>query len=274
LAEIFPVPFKWISAQNAEGLTKRDINIFVFYEHTTPISVIEGWINRHMDLRLFLFHASDEACTADVSLYGHPGVRAVFRNYWRPSVVGEKVMHIPLGYLNDKGSSSSEGISEVISKRKYVLRFAGAMDRPNRNEIIKHLRDTVPNWEIYTTPTWGSPHNLGPTKYVNMMRGAKFIPCLGGFFNVECYRFYEALEQGCLPIIPINEEKTYNNILDGSGEEPLLLGVSDWMTAGQVMNTLSANPAVLDDAQAKIQTWWKKFKIDLSGRIALKIAGV
>jgi hypothetical protein len=107
-----------------------------------------------------------------------------------------------------------------------------------------------------------------------MMRTAKFIPCLSGFYNVECYRFYEALEQGCLPIIPNNEEKTYNNILGGSGEEPLLLGVSDWMTAGQVMNTLSANPAVLDDAQAKIQTWWKKFKIDLSGRIALKIAGV
>ena len=274
LAEIFPVPFKWISAQDAEGLNNRHINVFVFYEHTTPISVIEGWINRHMDLRLFLFHASDEACTADVSLYGHPGVRAVFRNYWRPSVVGEKVMHIPLGYLNDKGSSSSEGSSEVISKRKYVWSFAGAMDRPNRNEIIKHLCDTVPSQALHTTPTWGSPFNIGPARYVNMMRNAKFIPCLSGFYNVECYRFYEALEQGCLPIIPNNEEKTYNNILGGSGEEPLLLGVSDWMTAGQVMNTLSANPAVLDDAQAKIQTWWKKFKIDLSGRIALKIAGV
>jgi hypothetical protein len=77
-----------------------------------------------------------------------------------------------------------------------------------------------------------------------------------------------------LPIIPINEEKTYSNILDGSGEEPFLLGLSDWMTAGQVMNTLSANPAVLDDAQTKIQNWWKNFKIDLSGRIALKITGV
>jgi len=265
LESIFQRRLKWTNATDAVA---AGTTVLVYYQHTTPIATIEGWINRHMDCKLHLYHASDEACKADTSLYNHPGIKTVFRNYWRPDVEGPKVVHLPLGYLNGKGRGDRH--VAPISKRRYTWSFAGAIDRPDRSTILNQLKAAVPNCSVHTTPTWKSPLNLDETAYRTMLQESCIVPCLNGFYNVESYRFYEALENGALPIIPMDKLESYKNLFSGSVNPPLL-GIADWKTVGQVMTAMSTRLDVLDKIQGDMWLWWSGYKDYLRGLIRSRL---
>jgi hypothetical protein len=258
LAEIFARPLTWVDFKKPIIEGSRCL---LYYQHTTPKSVIEGWINRNMDCQLYLLHMSDERCAADVSLYSHPGIKGVFRNYWRPDVVGPKVLHFPLGYYNGRGSSGSTGFKKA-SRRPITWSFAGAMDRPDRHAVLDILQKEVPSYQLHKTPTWQSDLNLEAKAYVGLLDEAQFVPCLNGFFNVESYRFYEAMEHGAIPLVPLDPANSYANMLAGS-REPVFLGLADMKTAGHVMTSLSD----LDMLQEELQVWWQSFKKECTARI-------
>ena len=257
LAEIFARPLTWVDFRNPLVKGSRCL---LYYQHTTPKSIVEGWINRNMDCQLYLLHMSDERCIADVSLYTHPGIKGVFRNYWRQDVVGPKVLHFPLGYYNGRGSSSV-GVKKA-SERLITWSFAGAMDRPDRLAILDVLQKDAPSYKLHKTPTWKSELNLEAGPYTALLDEAQFIPCLNGFYNVESYRFYEALEHGAIPLVPLDPANSYANILSGS-KEPVLLGLADMKTAGHVMTSLSD----LDAIQEEIRVWWSDYKKECTTRI-------
>ena len=259
LEEVFARKFKWVSHGDAVSAGSR---LVVYYQHTTPVHVIEGWINRHMDCRLYLLHLSDERCAADVSLYRHPGIRGIFRNYWRREVCNPKVIHLPLGYHNGRGGRSA---CAKLHERTITWSFAGAMDRPGRTDVIESLKK-VTGHRLHLTPTWHSDKNMDAVSYVELLGDSKFVPCLGGAFNVESFRFYEAIENGAIPLVPIDAGDSYKNVL--SDEKPaLLLGLSDMKTAAQVMSTLLPRADILQKTQDDMRGWWLDYKKRLTKRI-------
>jgi hypothetical protein len=179
----------------------------------------------------------------------------VFRNYWRPECVTAKVIHLPLGYLNNKGGT---GKVIVSSQRPLDWSFAGAMDRNNRMEVIEQLKKRFVNHKVHLTPTWGSSANLEADKYVSMLNESRFVPCLDGFSNSESYRFYEALEAGCLPIICTDEKRSYENILCSVP----LCSIKSW------------SDSILydwDNKQKEILYAWANYKMNLAKLIANKL---
>ena len=260
LRAIFQRDFLWTSVSDASTSVSDASNseVLLYYQHTTPVSVIEGWINRNADRTIYLLHASDESCTADVSLYRHPSVKCVFRNYWRPDVCGNpKVVTLPLGYLDNKGLSGS---LVIASGRLYDWSFAGATDRPGRLEALAAIKKwaVYPKHKLHLTPTWGSSANLDAAAYAAILQQSRFVPCLDGFYNTESYRFYEALEAGCVPVICADEKETYKNIL---GAAPLVT-VSSW-----------SSPMVIsdwNDKQKELFSWWQSFKQSLSALVQSK----
>ena len=259
-------PIEWVSHTAELGAGKY----IVYYQHTTPVKLIEGWVNRHMDSKLFLYHASDESCKADISIYSHSGISGVFRNYWRPEAAGiAKVVHLPLGYLNGKGAGVD---SKQIKDRAYTWSFAGAMDRPGRREVLKSLEELGGPFKLHCTPTWNSSSNLGTEEYVKMLMDSKIVPCLQGFHNVECYRFYEAMEHGAIPIVPLDENNSYANIFKGMGSPPIL-AVKDAAMLPNVIKTISQNVEVLEKISQDTRNWWVGYKIYLRKFISAKLSG-
>ena len=266
LENIFGKSIKWVHSADACVFDKT---VVVYYQHTTPVSQIEGWINRHSNLNMVLFHASDETCKSDITLYKHPLIKTVFRNYWRPEcALDKKVVHLPLGYLKGKGCLTA--LTGGIKDRKYVWSFAGAMDRKGRKEIIDKLCVDVPNHKVHMTPTWNSPENLGDLEYVQTLQSSKFVPCLAGFFNVESYRFYESLEHGAIPIIPLDDMNSYANILNGCLNLPTL-ALKNMNMLGQVLTMLDGNIDMLDSIQKEMQNWWFGYKLYLKKLISSRI---
>ena len=256
IEEIFGKSIVWVDSLSeiAAGST-----VVVFYQHTTPCSIIEGWINRHLDLNISLFHASDERCSADISIYKHTSIKTVFRNYWRPDCVGEKVIHLPLGYTNNTKVKTKP---YNLKQRPYTWSFAGAMDRKGRLEHLTALNVAVPNCKVHKTPTWNSPENLTKSAYIELLQQSKIVPCLAGFYNVESYRFYEALENGAIPIIPFDEKNSYTNIFQGSLNPPLL-AVNDCSMLGKVILLLEKKPMVIESVQKDLVHWWTGYKLYL-----------
>ena len=214
--------------------------------------MIEGWINRNADRKIYLLHASDESCTADVSIYNHPAVKCVFRNYWRPECHSKKVITLPLGYLDGKGVSG--GSLVAASSRQYDWSFAGATDRPGRLEALTSIKKWAgfSKHKLHLTPTWGSSANLDALAYGAILQQSRFVPCLDGFYNTESYRFYEALEAGAVPVICVDENKSYNHIL---GMAPLVT-VPSWSSPVSVSDW--------DSKQKELFSWWQSFKRSLS----------
>jgi hypothetical protein len=142
--------------------------------------------------------------------------------------------------------------------RPYNWSFAGAMDRNNRKAVIADLHKRYNNNRIHMTPTFGSEANLGTEDYKEILQKSQFVPCLDGFFNTESFRFYEALESGALPVICVDDKKSYQNMLPGAP----LLTVNSW-----------SDDIVFDwdTKQKEFLRWWSKFKIDLKNTIAAKM---
>jgi GR25 family glycosyltransferase involved in LPS biosynthesis len=261
LEEIFDKKIEWEYYSSCVLDSKS--TAVIYYQHTTNVSIIEGWINRNAGPNFILFHASDESCNSDVSLYKHPLIKTVFRNYWRPDCISEKVIHLPLGYLGSRGALATN----TIHNRKYVWSFAGAMDRKGRKELLDSLVLAEPNHKLHMTETWNSPNNLKRETYTGIIQASKFVPCLAGFFNVESYRFYETLENGAIPIIPLDEKNSYVNILSGSMNPPTL-AIKDMNMLSKVLPVLNSQPELLENIYKDMQNWWVGYKIYLKRLIA------
>jgi hypothetical protein len=230
----------------------KDTSVILIYQGCVNIKLIEEWLDCNIHLKSFLFHISDEFCTNDISIYNHKGIIKVFRNYWRPDAISAKVIHLPLGYYK-----CNTKVVKPFSERLYTWSFAGAMDRPHRKEILSTLESLQLTSKIHKTPTFGSSANLSEEDYLQLLLDTKLVPCLPGYANVECFRFYEALECGALPIISMDHKETYLNILNRSC--PIeLLGFSEksWANITDIAN----NPEKMIYNNTILQNWWKEKK--------------
>lgn len=255
LKEIFSREFIWIQNLDPCRLPKGT-TVCIYYQHTTQVAIIEDWISKHSDFgfKLILLHLSDEACVSDVRLYSNPAIKKVFRNYWRPDVIGPKVVHLPLGY------NKSSNLTASFVERKYIWSFAGAMDRPLRKEILESIEKTGLQGYIHKTPTWGTDKNLSGSEYIKLIADSKIIPCMPGFANVETYRFYEALESGAIPMVSLDEKNSFTNILSGSLNPPLLaIAGTDW----SIIGVLGTQDSMLKSIAQDTQNWWIGYKLYL-----------
>lgn len=252
LQELFQRKFEWLKSSKP---VPSGSHVLVYYQHVTPSSTIGSWIKKHSDCSIYILHLSDESCQSDISVYDNPGVRGVFRNYWRPECVSDKVLHLPLGYTKGKGGAPD---LKPSSERPTLWSFAGATDRKDRKDTIESLKERYTNFTVHLTPGWGSDENLEKDAYLDMLRDSIFVPCLDGAINTETFRFYEALEAGAVPIICPDEQKSYENLLPGAP----LVTVNSW-----------SDPIEhdWDTVQKALQTWWIAYKSELSSQIAKKL---
>ena len=145
-----------------------------------------------------VLHMSDEFCRDDVSFYSYSMCNSVIRNYLRGDVYGMKnVLTIPLGY-HHKSKTGQKSFQD----RTLTWSFHGT-DWFGRSAALSTLERCVP-YSCHLQPDWNHPTMTREEMYVQTLGNSKFCPILRGN-NVETFRFYEALEAGCLPVTPIDD---------------------------------------------------------------------
>jgi hypothetical protein len=106
--------------------------------------------------------------------------------------------------------------------------------------------------------------SLDKDAYYRVIEDSVFSPSPMGNVNLECYRMYEALEVGSIPII---EKRLFLNYFQGVlGDHPIPT-VASWSGAARLVEDLMRSPDRLLALQTDCIEFWQTYKATIRTRI-------
>jgi GR25 family glycosyltransferase involved in LPS biosynthesis len=211
------------------------------------------WINSlcKSGKKFKILHFSDEFEEDPIFFYDFPEVTGVLRFYKRSDLHDTKVLTIPLGY-------HWKNVLPIIplDKRKYIVSFHGT-NWKSRSEELEPLQKISPsNIKFYSD--WNHPQQLNEHSYLELLMNTIFVPCPRGN-NIETFRFYEALECGCIPVFTELPE-----VLRDSGLP--FLKAETWTKVVEAIAHLNKNPDILFEYHKNLMNAWISYKDILKKR--------
>jgi hypothetical protein len=216
----------------------------------------------------YLIHFLDENYDGGYERYEN--FRGVFRCHWSSVFNPNYIRKMPLGYSN--GLARGRQIIPA-AQRNYVWSFAGHVDKSSRPEMAEELARVEPHYLFSSSPIPGfvvpqstAEHKrlLSPSAYYELLFDSTFSPCPMGNVNLECFRVYEALECGSIPIVEKRLTMDYFRTL--LGDHPLPT-VGSWRQARHLIKSLLRDPQGLNALQEKCIGWWRDYKKEYSASV-------
>lgn len=137
--------------------------------------------------------------------------------------------------------------------------FSGQITHRRRKEVAEVLRKEEGGELIETS---GFSQGIEPTEYIKRMARAKIVPCPAGPMVADSFRFYEALEAGCIPIAdglsPHSGCYGYWELLFGNNI-PFPIA----KTWDDLHGLLSYYNDTFDSDSNKIFAWWQNYKREI-----------
>jgi hypothetical protein len=185
--------------------------------------------------------------------------KLVFRqynfNYYNYSI--NKNYQIPLGYAKsflNKNNLSNVQIKKM-SDRNVNASFIGSMksDRIHMYNIFKNMEKTniifVENhWNLVNLP-------YSPEECFHIYNDSKFVICGRGNTNLDCFRIYEAIVAGSIPIIVGQESETDITFKYNNNKLPTIY-TDTWENAFFKCSNLINNHDELEKIQNNLLNWW------------------
>ena len=240
------------------------------------VLIMRPWIGEWMKIfqkwksagsTFYVIHLSDEHVSDPISFYGWDECLGVVRNYWREELemFGDKVVVIPLGYhwTIGKGVDDPDFRTPRLPFRENLWSFYGS-DWNGRRAAMKNLEVLQPFSQKWFTD-FNDPEKFEKEVYLSNLMNSKFVPAPGGM-NPETYRFYEALECGCIPLYVRQSgddmliQKMY------AGKLPLI-DLPTWDHAVALMFELTKQPEMLEAYRHNILLGWKLMKKDFASKV-------
>ena len=200
---------------------------------------------------------SDELYSGPTDFY--PYAKFVFRNYWHKNFAAfDNVMAFALGYKREFWRDGRAAIKDAQS-RYYVWSFAGQITHKPWREAMAQSMKTIDGYTMHETFAFADPNGLAVNHYRDLLLTTIFAPCPRGFWNLDSFRVYEALECGCIPIVEKYPVDYFGKFF---GAHPFLV-VESWDQAPQLINDLLADPVALEQRRRACYSWWCSYKENL-----------
>ncbi len=235
-------------------------------------------LTKNKGQKIGLVHLGDEYYQESTAFY--KDFDFIFRQYYK-SEAHQKYEHcfyLPIGY---KSGFVENLISTPIQDREYLWSFAGHL-KGSRYSMMKNA-NAIPGGKCFTTTQWNDPNGLNTESYAALLSSTKFSLCPMGNYSVDCFRVYESLEAGTIPIV---ETKGLLECLAVLTSPKLLIKHGPWDKKFWLRNFQywqraydDSFPCPLiyrwDDLQKTIETidvskvstqiqdWWKSYKSSL-----------
>lgn len=230
--------------------------------------------------KVALIILGDEKCNNDWIL---PYVKSrggilnlVFITYDSPLVDNKEFFQWPLGVATYRGFPHfrSDRINVDVA-RQHLCSFLGTVHKNSSREVLHKVlkksnmcfsltRDTWPPNETY--------ESMG--RYLKTLTDSDLTLNPVGF-NTECYRIYEALSLGSVPVV--ENVLTPGQCDSKSGNSPLrllkefnapLILIEDWNDLNDLLETESKlDLQVKVERRKRIVTWYENFKVKMKNRL-------
>jgi len=207
-----------------------------------------------MNYKYGIIVVGDERYRGSTDFYPH--AQFVFRNYWHKKFVSQKNVHFfPLGYKTGFWKHCARNLKNA-QNRDYVWSFAGQITKKPTRKAMITVMQRIPKNYVHETFTFGDANSLSVDRYQNMLLDTIFAPCPTGWWNLDSFRVYEALECGCIPIV---ERKPLDYFGLYFGKHPFLV-VDSWDQAPGLINALLSDPAQVEAYRTSCHRWWLDYK--------------
>lgn len=210
-------------------------------------------------------HLSDETLGDTCDYLSLASCRFAFRNYYHPIFSRHpKVKTFGLGFKN--------GFQDVTpihhSQPWYHWCFAGVFHNPKRVEALLAFERFTPFMMLGSKVlNTGVPIE----QYRRVLECSKFAICPLGQCNLDTFRFYEALECGCVPVVVGNTPEqayadmgmgSYWHALFGLGAEEQVPWVqaNTWKECADMVENLLNNPNTYFEMRKRCHEFWKRTK--------------
>lgn len=193
---------------------------------------------------------SDECYLEPTDYYQY--AQFVFRNYWHKQFAASDNVYIfPLGYKAGFWKHCARSIKKA-QERSYIWSFAGQItEKPTRAAMI-HALQAIPKHYVHSIDYFAAPNSLPVDAYQNLLLNTIFVPCPTGYWNLDSFRVYEALECGCIPIVERNPIDYFRLQF---GDHPFIT-VDSWDEATHIIRGLLFNPLQLELYRMRCHQWW------------------
>jgi len=194
-----------------------------------------------------LYHVGDEWYRQPTQAYR--SFSHVIRNFYHPGLVHPGISQLPLGPCRD---TRLAGAPRPILERKNIWSFAGYVTS-TRAAMMNALEELTPHVGYAIGGVRTVLPLLEPARYLELLHDSMFAPCPMGNVNLECFRLYEALDSGAIPIVETRPWLNYFEKLLGPHPLP---AVNCWSEAPGLMRALMTDSDALVRKQQEIRDWW------------------
>ena len=188
-----------------EVFSNDEINIIVL-NRLIKLSLIEVMINKLKPIAIF--HLSDEwGVDKDYyNLYRVYDIKLLFHQYGLGKYNFDKTssFQIPLGYASGfLQNKSFKNIAQSNHRKKYDFAFVGEL-KNDREYMLDKFSKIFKNNVIHLSKTnWSNPNNqtIKPHELFNLYKQSLFVPIGRGNISLDCFRIYEAIVAGAIPVM-------------------------------------------------------------------------
>jgi hypothetical protein len=256
-----------IVARNFEFVEPN--SIYVISSNKDPLLKLpRGFINALKRVRgKGLIHLSDETLRGGYEVYRE--FNFVLRNYDASWFRNPRIHVMPLGWNRYMSEHSSV---KPVALRHYQWSFGGNINCSSRAQMMRALDKIGPKYlDIYclSKKPVTAKGKLSRPEYRAILEDTVFAPCPAGNVVLETFRFYEALELGCIPIVETRILMPYYERLLGPSPVPK---VRRWSEAASFIKCMAGDREGLVQLQNEISSWWTRRKQEEQEKIRKFIA--
>jgi hypothetical protein len=143
--------------------------------------------------------------------------------------------------------------AKPLRERSLSWAFLGEIKNESRRKMVEHLQAVAGRRFLHATSAWESEDALGGGRYSDILTDAVFAPSPPANVHVECYRTYEALECGAIPVVDSDYYRT-------EFAAPFPVVRSDWSDAPEVLNRFLDDFGALERLDEQTRRWWNEVK--------------
>jgi len=205
----------------------------------------------------------------------------VLRNYFFPEKFHlsddmrcKSVEWIPNGHANGVGRLTAINNGLPFQHRLQTLFFSGFIENENnsmadRKDMMRVIQENNLPATLHPTECFGGGY--GSATFASYLGNSKFALCPAGN-STETIRFYDAIENGAIPITLDAGYLTHEQALGGFnlGGAPVVV-LNNWKELPDFIQKVASQPhGFYEELRQELQNWWQLYKT----KKALKIADI
>jgi len=160
------------------------------------------------------------------------------------------IIQIPLGYMVNMFDNKQSLTTKVkpLSERKYKWSFVGNMKK-DRYELVNTFSKRINENFV--------GNNIKSPDMFNIYNDSIFVPNGRGNVTIDCFRIYEAILSGSIPVI-VCEESEFNDTFHYNNDIPPFILAKTWDDAVNKCEYLLNNTVELENVQKTNYEWLQR----------------